>query len=72
MRGNDLYFDSVICVLIIVEYYLASICVMLAVVMNRDRCLFIFVVVVTRRERFQGFMASGGPHRYSLLIVQLS
>ena len=34
MSGNDLYCDSVISVLIIVEYYLALICVMLAVVID--------------------------------------
>ena len=64
MSGNDLYCDSVISVLIIVEYYLALICVMLAVVMNRDRFLFV-CAVVTRRERFQGFVASEYAHAYS-------
>ena len=68
MSGNDLYCDSVISVLIIVEYYLALICVMLAVVMNRDRFLF-FCDVTTRRERFQGFMVSEFAHAYLALCA---
>ena len=65
MNGNDLYCDSVISVLIIVEYYLSLICVMLAVVMNRGRFLFFFRDVATRRERFQRFMVSEFAHAYS-------
>ena len=51
-------------VLIIVEYYLALICVMLAVVLNRDRFCS-FCDVATRRERFQGFMVSEFARAYS-------
>ena len=47
MSGNDLYCDLRISVLIIVEYYLALICGVLAVVMNRE--IFLFLFVTSRR-----------------------
>ena len=58
MSGNDVYCDSSISVLIIVVYCRVLIGVMFAVVMNRDQILLFFVRVVTRRERFQGSVAS--------------
>ena len=65
MSGNDLYCDLVISILITVGDNLALICVVFAVMMNRDRFLLFVVLVVTRRERFQGSVASEYGYAYS-------